>query len=29
MALRWQRFIQISTLLTFNSKVLAYHGFNR
>ncbi|KAF1993107.1 hypothetical protein P154DRAFT_385698, partial [Amniculicola lignicola CBS 123094] len=28
-ALRRQQFIQISALSTFNSKVLAYHSFNR
>jgi hypothetical protein len=29
MALRRQQFIQISALLTFNGKVLAYYGFIR
>jgi hypothetical protein len=27
-AVRWRRFIQISALLTFDGKVLAYYGFN-
>ena len=28
MALRWQWFIQVSALSTFDGKVLAYHGCN-
>ena len=28
MALRWQWFIQISALSTFDGRVLAYHGYN-